>query len=752
MANEIKDEDIPRFVRECWDRYRDATTDEREAEKESIGFWIGGKYQWREAEISKRVATKQPWLSINRCKPAVDQVENEARNNPPGPVALPVGGSGADGDAADIICGLIREYNYRSDGDTAGIVALRYGCAGGRGVYEMATEYADETSMEQQIVIKTATDPSLYFYDPNARAPNLEDAMWGGKVRRLSRQQIMEEYPGKELKIFDQNFISRTTAAVGGWMKEAWGWNNDAATLSEWTGGGKSGPYYICEFYRVTIKKTKLTLYSDNIHRFEDEKIPDGVTPKKESEDGAEITRMVPRRTVKKYVVTALDLIDKTDWYGTIVPYFWVLGPEIFRDGKRYRLSLITGAHDPQRGLNYTITSAATIVGAMSKTPFVGWLGQFDVANAQGRNPWTDGGVYAYMEIKPTWSINPTTGEGERDPAPERNTWEAPIERLMQMATFFTEQIKGATSVFFEPSLPSATNVQSGSAIKALQSQTNIGTINWQKQLQRAKWLEYSEAAIILPQIYDGYRVKTIVRPDSQHEIVEINKEFPTHEMENGKHRTKDGKLESTNNIKLGKFTLRVVAGPSTEERDDAAIQSLTDVIKIVPQLFANPAIAAKFVRIVGRGNPEVEDIADLLAPDPTQAATPDQIQAQLHQNQQRIQVLTAYAQKLEAALKSKLPEIQAKKEIAAIQAVAGIREAEIKAGVDRAEIDLEHLETMAGMAHESAMQAVDHSHESDMADKAAAATSLQSSQDAGEASAQSAQDSAQEPKEDDNG
>ena len=96
----LKDEDIPAFVRRCWERYMDCTEDERAAEKTSQGFYIGGKLQWREIEIQRREASNRPWVSINRCKPAVDQIENEARNNPPGPQAHPIGGSGSDDDAA----------------------------------------------------------------------------------------------------------------------------------------------------------------------------------------------------------------------------------------------------------------------------------------------------------------------------------------------------------------------------------------------------------------------------------------------------------------------------------------------------------------------------------------------------------------------------------------------------------------------------------------------------------------------------
>jgi len=717
-GNTISDEDIPRYVRRCWDRYQTATQEERLAEKESLGFWIGGKHQWRPGECENRQGNNRPWMSINRCKPAVDQVENEARSNPPGPQAHPVGG-GADKDGADILEGLIREYEYRSDAKTAYIIALRYGAAGGRGAFELATEYAGERTMEQQLVVKPVTDPALLFYDPDAVMPCREDSMWGGKIRKLSREQLIEDY-GAELKVLNRSLFDRGAGAVGGWMADAFGYQNDLATQNVWTGGSENkGPFYVCEFYRVVIERVKLALCTDSIFRLgkELDNMPEGVTIKVD-DLGHEIQRWEPKRTVKKYVVTAMDLLKKTDWLGTQIPHFYVMGPEIRMDGKLYRLSLISNAQDAQRGLNYTATSAAEITGSMTKSPWIGWEGQFDTTNAQGFNPWESSNtqMWAYMEVKPTFAQDPITGQSHLMPAPQRNTWEAPIARLMELATFFGEQIKAATSVFFEPSLRSAAQVQSGTAIKELQQQTNIGTLNWQDQLHRAVGLSYQEAGTILRKLLDGPRVKTIVRPDNQHEIVEINREFPASEIDiaSGKRKTAGGKLESLNYITRGDYAMHVTAGPNFHERTEKTIEALTEVFHVVPQILQSPIVAAKFLRMVGEGNPQVESLADAIAPDQTQDASPEQMQAMLQKGQQMQQAQQQIIQKLQQALASKLPEIEARKWIAGMNALSNIRAAQIKAGVDTAEIDASMLEHMTGLAHDAGMQATQHAHEKD--------------------------------------
>jgi len=692
-------------------------------------MWVGGDHQWRPGEVAARIASNRPYITINRLKPVVDQVENEARNNPPGPVAHPVGG-GADDDGADILEGLIREYEYRSDAPRAYVTSLRYAAAGNYGAFELATEFAGERTLEQRLVVKEIEDPAMLFVDPDARASCRQDAMWAGKIRVLSKEKLTEEY-GTELDVLNRNLRDR----AAGWMQSAVGWHGQQATVNLWTGGAASeGPYYVCDFYRVKIEKDTLRLYSDGIQRFDDEKPPAGVKVKT-GEDG-EIKRIVPRRKVKKYVVTALDTLDETDWYGDIVPYFWVMGPEIYIDGKLYRLSLIDGAKDSQRGLNYSATSAAEIVNSMTKSPWVGWVGQFDVANAQGINPWESSNtqMWAYMEVKPTFATDPATGTTHLLPAPLRNTWEAPIQRLLELATFFIEGIKGSTSVFFDPSIQSVRDAQSGEAIKALQSQTNIGTLNWQDNLHRAVALSYGQAAKILPQIMDGPRVKTIVRADSQHEQAEINREFPANGLD-----PKTGKKGKRNNITLGEYSLRVKAGPSTEDRTDQAMEALVEVFKMAPGLLNAPGIAARFLRMVGRGTPAVEEMADsLMGHQGQDEQTPEQLQSMLAQLQQQGQAKDMLIQKMQQALQAKLPQVEADKWIAAVRAIAQIRSAEITASKDRdntrAELDAAHLEQIMDLAHDSASQATDQQHDqtlqaSDQAHQASQATQAQQAQ-----------------------
>ena len=735
LSPDVDDEQMPYFIRRCWDRYNEATKEQMEREKESTGFYIGGQFQWREGETKNREGNNRPWLTINRCRPAVDQVSAEARNNPPGPEAHPVGQT--DSEVSDIVEGIIREYEYRSGATPIRINALTQAMAGGSGVYEMVTEYENDRSLQQRIALKYCANPRAYFYDPDSTLPGRKDAMWGGKIWKLTREQLIANYPNAKPKILNQTWWDAAQRGPAGWISDATGWKNDSATANIWLGGATApGPYYVCEFYLVKLVTKKLTKYNNGIDYYEDEEIPESAVPEEDVP-----SRMVPMREVWKYVTTAYDnLVKPQKWYGTRVPHYWVLGPEVWRDEKCYRLSLIDAAKDAQRGLNYEATSIAEITGTMTKAAFVGWEGQFDVTNAQGFNKWNSSNtqLWPFMEVKPIWTQDPAgIAPPQLLPAPQRNTWEAPIARVLEAATWFGEQIKAATSVFFEPSITSAAQAQSGAAIKALQQQTNIGTAGWQATLHETVWQEYQEALIIAPKLYDGQRVITIVRPDTTQEAVEINKLFPPEEMDHatGKHRKADGTLESTNNLKTALLGIRVNVGANFETRRDKSIETMTEVFKIAPQLLTNPVVTETYLRIVGQGDPEIEALADAINPSPV-STSPEQMQQALKQAQAQLQANQLIIGKLQAAFQAKLPEVEARKWIAAVNAIAGIREAEIKAGVDKADMDLRAFEHISGMAHESTTDMMDRTHESNMADKQAQLQSQQSSQDAAQQAA----------------
>ena len=699
----IPRKDIPAFVRRCYEAWKRANIHTRAAEVERLKFYAGDELQWRDSEINKRKAQGRPWITINKCKPAVDQIEGDVRLNPPGPQCIPVGETDGAADP-DIIEGLIREVEYRSMAEVADATAVKYSAISGYGVIELATEYANDLDDQQQLKILSVEDPATVFFDPASRMANRQDAMWAGKLKQYTKDEY-EAVFGKNRRVLEPGGVQ----VARGWLADAFGIDSDQAMVNEWVGGGRDGngrwkgPFYVCEFYMVEIEKKVSRRYTDGIWRYDgDENIPAGVKPREEDY----WQRDVPVRTIKKYLVDALEAQEATEWLGTLIPLFPVLGPEIYIEGKLYRLSLISGAMDSNRGLNYVATTAVEIAGLTTKSPWIGYKGQFDDPRWQSANS----EIWAYLEITPTFATDETTGKQELLPPPQRNQWEAPIQWLLALGAFFTDSIKAATSIY-DPSLGQQKGDQSGKAIEQLRSESSTGTFSYADNLRRAKALIYQQMCIIFPKILTGPKVVSIVRPDNQHEMVAINQEFGADGID-----PKTGQKGKRNNLALGQYSVRVTAGQNFQTRQEQALQQLLQAIKMNPAMLQNPAFAAKLVRMIGQGNPEMEGIADLIAPSPTEGATPAQIAQQNQNLQLQVKQLTQLISKMHMDAESKLPRLQLDKYKADLDAIVRLAVAEIDTKAqDQARAAADDLASRQ-MAHEAAMQAVDNDQATQMA------------------------------------
>ncbi len=695
----ISKEQLPVFVRRCWNAWRKANVRIRDEEKERLGFYVGGELQWRDSEITKRKAAGRPFITINKCKPAVDQIEGDVRLNPPGPQCKPVG-ENEHAPAPDIIEGLIREVEYRSMAEVADSTAVKYSAISGYGVIELQTEYSNERDDQQRLVLKSCEDPGIVFFDPKARMANRQDAKWAGKICMYSADEYIMAF-GKR-RVLEPGGVQQAQ----GWLADAMGiGTEDTQILMEWTGarddgdGRWRGPFYVCEFYMVEEEQRTSRLYDDKLWYFDDEKIPEGVERVKG--DGVN-ERKSPKRTIKKYLVDALEVLDETEWPGTLIPLFPVLGPEIYIEGKLHRLSLISPGMDANRALNYVATTATEIAGLTNKAGFVGYKGQFDDPRWQDCNS----EVYAYLEVTPVFATN-EMGQQVILPPPQKSQWEAPIQWLLALGSFFTEQFKAVTSMY-SSSLGEEKGDQSGKAIEQLRSESNVGNFSYADNLHRTKTIIYQQMCVIFPKIMTGPQVVAIVRPDSQHEMVAINQIFPEDGID-----PKTGKKGKRNKLALGEYSVRVVAGPNFQTRQDQAMQMLLEAIKINPAILQNPAVTAKIIRMIGQGNPEMEGIADLISPSQTDEMTPQQMHQALQMAQSQSQQQQQTIQKLAQILAEKMPEIQAKERQNVRDNLTRIVTAQITASKDtdiaNADREAAQLENMLGMAHERGTQAEDH-------------------------------------------
>lgn len=725
--------DVPRRARRFLALCQDHESDLREQMKLRLEMYIGQGLQWDEKERNRRRG-KRPMLEINEIAPPIAQLETDIRINPPGPVCHPVS-DGATAETADVISGLIRQTEYACDAKTAYVGVGKHAAISGYAVLEWGTRYVDDRSMDQELYVIPNPDHLVWYFDPLARGENREDALRALKGPRILSREAFELEYGKKCKVLDQS-KARTWA---GNVQGMFGWAGDAQSINTWTTGGK-GPFWVAEYWEVQVKLKRFRVYTDNVCRFDSEakNLPPGVIPKTDSEGSdAEYSRMVPQRTCTKYVVDACEVRKSVEWIDEYIPALTVLGPEIYIEGKLYRGSLVAGMIDPQRALNYTCTSMMEIAGKTPRNPYVGPEGSFDDLGADGVNKWATANTedHAWLAYKPVFIVDEVTGRTILAPPPSRTNMEAAIQWCLQLASFFKDAIQAA-SAYSATSLGKRTADQSGEAIRALQAESNKGTFSYPDGVRTAVAMMYQRWLKIFPKIMDEARAATVIGADGENEQKLINQDFP----HPGGGQNADGTPKTMrHDIALGRYSVRVDAGPSVADRNTAAQSNLESLFKAAPQLLQIPGVAAAYLRLVGDGNPKTSAIADLLPGGQGDAPNPAALQGQLQQSQQKIQELVQMLQKMHQEAEAGIPKLQLEKYKADLAAMVDLAKAEISTKAQDAARGSADALAVAQMAHETASQAVDHEH--------AAAISTQNAAQAADA-AQTAQENQPTPEE----
>ncbi len=687
----LKKSEVPALVRKLVTHARKVDEENRKAMRADLKMVAGGAGQWDTEELNKRKASNRPAVSMNKVAMPVDHIENEVRQNPPGPMCHPVGGVEDDG-MCDIIEGLIRETEYRSKAyisyeSAAGVVA---GC--GLSALQLTTEYVNPlVNDDQQMVIEWVEDGSTVYWDPSARKFDRSDAMWSARVRALGKEAYEAKYGKKRDILGNRNTWSQSN----GWIP------GDMPILTEWSNNGK-GPYWVVEFYWIEVERVKMQMFSNNIAyqmSGQDDDTPEPPKGAKPRGAGWE----AQKRTVWMYVCDALEVLEEpVEWLGSRTPLFPILGKEIWIEGECTRKSLIRDQHGSQKGLNYAASEMLTLAGTISKNPWTGPAGVFgngdkwDTANSE---------LWSFIEWFPQFYPDPN-GQMHMGPGPERNPRIAEVDSSLKMCAFFADQIQSGTGML-DPSRQLASSDNSGTKVQQLQQQGQLGSLQYQDNVMRAVGSMYDEMLVIFPKILDAARAMTIIRADGKAEQAQINQEFGEAHPKTGKRRFYDMKGS------LGKYGVRCNAGPNSQTRRDAAITTLSEFFKNVPQAIQSPKMMAQFLRMIAEGNPAVEQMADILDPPLDGSVTPEMLQGQLAQSQQQNQAMKQVIQVLDMKLKAGLPEIEYKRWAKAIDFlenrennITKLAAAEITSSKDA---DQSLVSQVLQFAHERGMQAEDH-------------------------------------------
>lgn len=578
------DEEILERIRSRMRRCIDAESENRKAMVDDLKFLAGE--QWPADVMAQRNTDKLPCLTINRLPTIVHQVTNSARENRPSINVSPVGDRG-DKEAAKMYRGLIRQIERHSKADIAYDTALWNSASNGLGYLRLTTEWEREDSFDQVMMIKRVRNPFTVYLDPDRLEPDGADARFGFVTEIMPEDDFKREYPKAQKVPFD--------LGAQGEKYKAW--------------TTKDG-IRVAEYYEVTQEPRTLVSLSTGYIGWEDKL--DDLTQQKIKNGSIDVLdeRESWDRKVKHYTVTAIEILDRTDWLGKWVPIIPVIGDEIDIEGKVKYSGVIRNAKDSQRMYNYWRTKETESIALAPMAPYIMEEGQLEGHEREWKS--------ANTKANPVLTYKGTSVSGRPAPPPQRSQPPPIPAGFVNAAEGAAQDIMSTTGIRFDASVQERMKDESGKAIIELQRKGDVGAFHYVDNLARSMKHLGDMMIDLIPKLYDRKRVMTILREDDTEEQITLDPMAPKAYDEK---QTDKGTMK-TFNPTTGEYGVTVDIGPSYATKRIEAGQSMMEFVHALP----NTASLVMDLIAAEMDWPGADKIASRLAKAiPAQLLTPDQ-------------------------------------------------------------------------------------------------------------------------------
>ena len=662
--NKIVTEALKRF-KQCEDR----ESDNRERAEQAILFRSGE--QWPD-QIKKlredpyQEGGAQPCPVLDKTNQYIRQVINEERVNTPRLKFRPVDDV-ADPEVAEIYDGIARHIQDKSQAVVAYTNAGEQAADGGFGYFRLLTEYCDDLSFDQDIVIKPVRNRFSVYLGPHTD-PTGADAKYA---------LIFDDMPKSD---FEAQFPKKLPSDFDGAKKDAPDWFGENTVR-------------VCEYIKIVETPVKLILMSDGqvMSKEEHEKHVKAAEAAMAQGMMVEVPQVVRERdsvkkTVKWYKLTGSDILEEKEMPGTQMPVIQVVGDEIIMpDGTVRRSGMVEPAMDPQRLHNYAHACFIENVALAPRAPWVGFAGQ--IAGFESLWKSANRKNVVFLPVNPV-----TTENGESLGLPQRQPM-AQVPTGWQQMLMNTEHGIEATLGMYGPSVGGPARERSGVALEEQKQQGQIGNLHYPDNLARSILQAGRVMLEWIPQVYDTERVARILGEDESVDKAYLNPEQETAVME----RQDDlGQSQGKSyNLTIGKYDVTVSTGPAFQTKRQEAAAQMTDVLKSKPELMQVIGDLV-FRNLDWPGSDEIADRLKAMLPpqiqaleakgkngqiDPRMQAMMQQIEQAGQQIEQKAQQLGQAEQQIKAMedkLKAEGTRLEAEKQVFEAQkdvAMANIRE-----------------------------------------------------------------------------
>lgn len=573
MARIVSDDDI-QTAREQFRESSEASDFNRHDAEEDIRFAQLAD-QWPERIKATRQAEGRPCLTINRLPAFIRQVTNDIRQNRSGVRVSPVD-NGADKDTAQVIQGIIRHIERRSNADVAYDTAGFHAVANGFGFFRIGLDFVHDHSFDLELKIERIANPLMVHWDTNSTGFDAADWNYAFVSEWYTRAQWEREYPKFDPVSFDGG---DTAASATSWT------DNDQIHVVEWW-SKEPEEFEIVEI--LDMNGQPRVLRADAMPQIARAFLSGGGIEIDEGDDDQAVQAVmalglvqeIRRRKSKgskviRRVLSGADILEQTTWPGKNIPICPVWGEEVIIDGRRHFRSMIRDAKDPQMMMNFWRSATTELVALAPKAP---WLiaeealptdeeekGKWATANSQN---------HEYLAFSANGGVKP-----------ERISFAGVPAGALQEAQLAQDDIKAIIGIY-DSSLGARSNETSGRAILARQREADVSNFHFIDNLNRA--IRYGGECLVdcIPAVYSGREMLRILGEDGREKLVRLASAQDALMQGDGPEDANGDPSQRVYNLNTGVYDVTVDAGPSYATQREEAREVMLELGRAVPSFW----------------------------------------------------------------------------------------------------------------------------------------------------------------------
>lgn len=529
---------------EKWDKYWRIN---REEYYEWTSFIMGD--QWREDESRLFERYNKIPLTFNKLGAFKNHMQGDQMQNTPNLQIVP--SENVPEKTAEVRAALVKNISLSSDAKSIYQVCFGQAIVGGFSAYRVGTDYENDYSFNQDLILEGFNDPTRCYWDLAAKDKCKIDGMYSGYRERMSRKMFRSIYGVKIERNIGSTAITEDTS-----LNFA---DDDSITVID----DYEREYDTVNIYKLsdsdgTVIDQKELNALEKIQVGEQEFImfngqPVSILDKRES----------PRYKVKHRKVAGDYILEESDFYTESLPLVFVDQDSYYdKKGNQITRSFFQDVKDAQRYLNYLATQSAYILKVSRYDQFIASRVNVRAPDTAAiwRDPSAQQGALVYDE-------SPNGNKPEQLRPPELSA------SLMQQYDRCMMDLQTGTGLY-NTQLGEMGNEVSG---KAVDARTKRGSYNTYVPFNSLNIAIACGGKLIneaIPKIYDVERLMMLTMPDRENAPVSINKP------------SDDYGMQIENDMTKGRYKIRLMPGPSYEGQKTEALESMQMILQADPSLF----------------------------------------------------------------------------------------------------------------------------------------------------------------------